>query len=95
MHQGHPLSSSGRQELDWQKTRGKETAPSRVCVSKCIPTPLLQLQEGSWGSTALLTVEGEGLDPPSPVLPPLDSFLIPLSECWVVGRAAVARGCAR
>ena len=58
----------------------------------CIPTPVLQLQERSWGSRALLTVEGEGLDPLSHVLPLLDSLLIPLSECWAMGRAAVAGG---
>lgn len=28
-----------------------------------------------------------------PVLPLLDLLLIPLCECWVLGRAAVARGC--
>lgn len=32
----------------------------------------------------LLTMEGEGLSAPSPVLPLLDSLLIPLSECWVI-----------
>lgn len=31
--------------------------------------------------------------PQMPVLPLLDLLLIPPCECWVLGRAAVARGC--
>lgn len=63
-HQGHALSSLGRQELEQKKRRGKEIAPPCDCVCRCIPRCELQLQEESWGSMALLTVEGEVLGPP-------------------------------
>lgn len=91
-HQGPALSSLGRQELEQKKSRGKEIAPPCVDASpgvssssSCRRKAGTAWPSSAWKERCLAPLQ-------MPVLPLLDLLLIPPCECWVLGRAAAARG---